>query len=179
MHIMVDLETMGTAPGSVIAAIGAVAFDPLTGEFGASFYRAVSMASCQRAGLTLDADTVGWWLRQGDAARAALLGERADLITALAHFEGFWRDAGGTAFWSHGANFDEPLLAAAYRAVGSRSPWGYTASRCTQTIFALAGVSVDRAAGTHHNALDDARAQAEAVCAAYVALGLTGRSERC
>lgn len=169
-HVMVDLETMGTRAGSVIASIGAVAFDPQAGTISASFYRAISLISCEDAGLTFDADTVNFWLKQSDEARAALRKNEVTLGQALDAFAYFWRSVSGSTFWSHGANFDEPLLNAAYRALRMRVPWPYYASRCTRTIYDLADVKPDRAAGVHHNALDDARAQAEAVIRAYAKL---------
>lgn len=33
-HVMLDLETMGNGPRAAIVSIGAVFFDPLTGELG-------------------------------------------------------------------------------------------------------------------------------------------------
>lgn len=173
MHIMVDLETFGSRPGSVIASVGAVAFDPVKGLLGAQFYQVVDARSAQRVGLTLDADTVLWWLKQGAEARAALAGSARMLSEVLAAFSCWWDGERGELFWSHGANFDEPMLAAAYRACDLKVPWKYSASRCTRTIFDLAGVQPDRSVGDHHNALDDAIAQASAVIEAYRALGLT------
>lgn len=174
MDVMVDLETMGTRPGSAIASIGAVAFDPVAGVIGeASFYRTISLASCQQAGLVIDGDTVGWWLQRGDEARAALLAGAAPLAGVLQHFAAWWRMSKGGVIWGHGGNFDEPMLSAAYEAVGHIRPWHYADGRCTRTIFAAAKVTPDRAQGVHHNALDDARAQAVAVCRAYDALGLS------
>ena len=174
-HIMVDLETMGSRPGSVIASIGAVAFDPVSGEIGKSFYRTVSLASAAAAGLRFDADTVAWWLKQGEQARAALFSENARLAAVLTDFTGYWLAEGGRLFWSHGANFDDPILAEAFMAVGLQRPWKYWDSRCTRTIYDLAGVKPDRAAGVHHTALDDAMAQALAVIAGYRKLGLAGQ----
>jgi len=174
MHVMVDLETMGTAPGSVIASIGAVAFDPEAGTLGRQFYQSVDIASAVRAGLSIDPETVKWWLGQGDEARGALLKGQVGLRAALEVFAGFWVEVQGAQFWSHGANFDEPVLGAAFRACGLRTPWRYSASRCTRTLFQLAGVDVadERTVGAHHNALDDAVAQAKAVCWAWCELGL-------
>ncbi|MCV5360349.1 3'-5' exoribonuclease, partial [Escherichia coli] len=37
-HLMIDLETMDNKPTSAIASIGAVFFDPETGEMGEQFY---------------------------------------------------------------------------------------------------------------------------------------------
>lgn len=170
-HVMVDLETFGSTPGSAIASIGAVAFNLTTGELGGEFYRVIDPASCTDLGLTIDGATVLWWLGQGDSARRALTETRGiHLAVALQEFSAFWAVTGAARFWSHGANFDDPLLAAAYRACKVRTPWRYTESRCTRTIFELANVSPDRGEGTHHNALDDAKAQALAVITAMRAI---------
>jgi len=171
---MVDLETLGTAPGSVILSIGAVTFDPVFGAVGAkAFYRVIDQASCEAVGLTVDPATVAWWERQDQAARDALKVDPRQVRDVLADFTAWWRASGGRKFWAHGPNFDETLLAAVYRACGAIPPWKYWDCRCTRTIYAAAGdIKPDRAAGQHHNALDDAIAQAEAVCRAYRVLGL-------
>lgn len=176
---MVDLETMGSKPGSAIASIGAVAFDPVVGTLGADFYQVVDLVSCERAGLTLDASTVYWWMDKSDAARKALGGAKLDLCGSLARFAWWIEDqcrGQRPRLWGHGGNFDEPMLAAACRAVSMPSPWRYSEGRCTRTIFEAAGVELDRTApqaGTRHNALDDAKVQARAVCWAYEKLGLS------
>lgn len=167
-HIMVDLETMGTAPGSAIVSIGAVAFDPAAGTLGEEFYRTIDLISCQRAGLTIDPATVQWWMRQSDEARAQLFRPDAErLADALGWFASWFRRQRGKYIWGHGANFDEPLLSWAMRAAHVVVPWEYWDARCTRTLFALTGEKPDRAKGVHHNALDDAKAQAEAAIRAY------------
>lgn len=88
MDVMIDLETLGTAPGSAIVAIGAVAFDPASRELGAPATCRITAASCQHFGLTIDADTVEWWLKQSDAARSELLTEpRQHIRQALGDFQ--------------------------------------------------------------------------------------------
>lgn len=72
-NIMLDLETLGTCPGSVILQIGAVRSNN-------GLERTITIDSCLRAGLTVDGDTIGWWLRQSEAAR------RASLACALSIF---------------------------------------------------------------------------------------------
>src|SRR4051812_3766510 len=64
--IMIDLETLGTLPGSVILSIGAVAFDELSVAPGAGFYKVISTISCESCGLTKDEATEKWWLDQGE-----------------------------------------------------------------------------------------------------------------
>jgi len=172
-HIMVDLETMGATPGSAIISLGAVAFDPVAGTLGEEFYRVISLRSCDRAGLTIEPDTVLWWLRQSDAARAQLASPDAEtLADVLGWFAAWWRRQRGQFIWGHGANFDEPLLSWAFRAAHVAVPWKYWDARCTRTLFALTGERPDRDKGVHHNALDDAKAQAQAVIRAYAKLGI-------
>ncbi|MEO2037995.1 MAG: 3'-5' exonuclease [Martelella sp.] len=173
---MVDLETMGTAPGSAIVSIGAVSFDPEKGSIGEEFFRVVNLRSCERAGLTIDPDTVLWWLKQSEAARQQFDQQGAeDLPQVLGWLASWWRRQNGRFIWGHGANFDEPLLAWAFRATHVVAPWKYWDARCTRTIFALTGERPDRSRGVHHNALDDARAQAKAVIRAYRKLDLGGK----
>lgn len=94
-HCSLDLETMGTIPGSAIVAIGAVQFE-LDGKYmlGRRFYRTVDLASCIEAGLTVDGDTVMWWLGQSDAARKAITnyGPARDILArALEEFADWYR----------------------------------------------------------------------------------------
>lgn len=185
MHIMVDIETLGTRPGSIIRSIGAVAFDPSRTVPGAvastkvlreprwAMYRNIDRASCEAVGLTADPETEAWWRRQSEAAQTALEANAIALRAALEEFSDFFRCQCGVELWCHGANFDEVLLHAAFRAVGLTPPWRYFDVRCTRTLFALADVRLDKAKGLNHHALDDARRQADLVCTAYRVLGLS------
>lgn len=173
---MLDLETFGTTPGSVLRSIGAIAFDPVTGELGRAFLVNVDRASCEEVGLHVDPKTELWWSEQSIEAQAALERDPLPLRDALVAFELWFEAVEGSRLWCHGPNFDEPLLAAAYRACYLTVPWQFASARCTRTIYDLAGVKPDRAAGVHHNALDDARAQALAVIEAYRILGLAETS---
>jgi hypothetical protein len=163
--VMIDTETLGTTPGSVILSIGAVMFGPA--GLGDEFYAPISLASCTAAGLTIDPGTVAWWMKQSDAARAAAFRDDAEpLPVVLEQFTAWLNLVEAERPWAQGANFDPPLLEAAYRACGMTPPWKFWAVRDTRTLYELADVKVDRARGTHHNALDDARAQAEAAVVA-------------
>jgi inhibitor of KinA sporulation pathway (predicted exonuclease) len=67
----------------------------------------------------------------------------------------------GALVWGNGADFDNPILAAAYRATGISQGWKPYNGRCYRTIKNLAPQVRLVRTGTHHNALDDARAQAQ------------------
>lgn len=71
-HLMIDLETMGNKPAAPIVAIGAVFFEPESGEMGAELYVAVDLSSAMDQGAKPDGDTILWWLKQSAEARAAI-----------------------------------------------------------------------------------------------------------
>jgi hypothetical protein len=160
-RIMLDLETLGTAPGSAILAIGAVMFTG--GKIEQEFYRRTDLRSSTQAGLTMDPDTVLWWLKQPDEARLEITNEGEHLAHVLQHFYE-WVDVNGGAeveMWGNGASFDNVLLSVAYEKLGLKRPWKYSNDRCYRTVknLYIGGAEIVRT-GTHHNALDDARSQA-------------------
>ena len=165
-HVMVDLETWGKVPGAAIRSIGAVVFNPYNGDIEAEFYRSIDDQSCVDVGLHRDPETVEWWADQSAAAQGGFA-DPIPIDTALAHFTLWWQEHNGEQIYGHGANFDPPLLEAAYAACLMDAPWEFWDVRCCRTILAMAKRKPDRTGGTHHNALDDAIAQAKAVAAAF------------
>jgi hypothetical protein len=162
---MIDIETLGTAPGCAILSIGAAMFGP--DGIGEVFYSPVLLSSCTKAGLVIDPDTVAWWMQQSDAARAeAFRADAAPLPGVLNSFSAWFLQQGAKYPWCHGATFDVPIMEAAYKACSLLPPWKFSNVRDTRTLYDLAGVKVDRSQGTHHNALDDAIAQAKAAAKA-------------
>lgn len=154
-RVMVDIETLGIEPGESIVSIGAVRFDE-TG-LGEEFYRTVDLGSCQEAGLRIDADTLEWWLLQGDSL-ADLLSEGEPLEDVLTDFSEYYGDA--TEVWANSPSFDCEMLEVAYDAVGMTEPWGFRDERDIRTLRNLPGAVEVEMEGTEHNALDDARYQA-------------------
>jgi hypothetical protein len=166
-NIMLDLETLGTTPGSVVLSIGAVAFDgDVGGGIGDTFYNTISVKSSLKAGLTIDASTLLWWSKQDRAAYQEALNKDAHpLADVLEEFgewlayvaEGEYRER---KLWGNGADFDLTLLLACYRAVDLEAPWKFYNHRCYRTLKALyPEVRAERS--NNHHALDDARNQAE------------------
>mgnify|MGYP003109277607 CR=1 FL=1 len=159
MHVMIDLETMGTKPGSAIIAIGAVAFDKhgIVGDF----YQVIDLRLTVAAGLTIDPDTVLWWMKQSDAARAEFERPGDSLYNALHLFKEFYHKMEGKELWGNGSDFDNVLLASAYHAVEFVPLWKFWDNRCYRTLKNLYPTVKHERTGTHHNALEDARYQAE------------------
>ncbi|USQ97283.1 3'-5' exoribonuclease domain-containing protein [Caulobacter sp. RL271] len=170
--IMLDLETLGTAPGCVIRSIGAVHFDPTDDVIREQLYVIIDRASCEAAGLTVDAQTEQWWNDQSPEARAEFDGKGVTLATALDLFDDFYRahapvDLKTDRLWCNGPSFDESILAAAYRALGRKTPWRYNAARDCRTIYDLNGLKLQHTVGVFHKADDDAAEQARLVQHAY------------
>jgi hypothetical protein len=166
MHIMLDLETWGTRAGCAIRSIGACVFDAK--GVGNTFYRNVTDASCEAAGLKQEPGTVKFWSEQGDTARAAFDADQVSLGHALLEFNDWWAAERGKFIWGMGANFDPPIIEAAYEAVMLDAPWKFWDVRCCRTVLASADRRPERVKGdTKHHALDDAIAQAKAVSAAF------------
>lgn len=169
-HVMVDLETWGTRPGSALRSIGAVVFDPAnpTAPLGEAFYAVIDDASCAAIGLVKDPRTVQWWAEQSTEAKAAFEIDPRPIGGVLREFSAWFTKVGGEQVWGHGASFDPVLLEAAYDAVLLEAPWKFWDVRCCRTVLAMANRRPERhAKDVHHNALDDAKAQARAVQAAF------------
>ena len=165
-NVMIDLETLGTCPGCAILSIGAVAFDPGSQAMDPdSFYVVVNTEDCRDNYLHVDAETEKWWSRQGEEAQR-VLAQAADpatsfpLVDALNRLNDYLRRWGDVKVWGNGADFDNPILAVAYRMADVKPGWKAYNGRCYRTLKnMLPGPKLQRV-GTYHNALDDARSQA-------------------
>ncbi len=165
MHMMIDLETMGTRPNAPILAIGGVAFD--SNGIHDERYATVEFETAIDEGGVICPHTVMWWMKQSDEARAELTKEEGGMSIAWA-LKDFrtWFDStaykhGCSGVWGNGASFDNVILAESYRRMKMAVPWPFWKDKCYRTVKNMyPGVEFDRS-GTHHNALDDAKTQAE------------------
>ena len=158
-HCMLDLETLGLAPGCAIVSIGAVAFDPegyIHDGPKVQFSRSIDVLTCLLSGLTVDPQTVAWWRTQSEAARKALTQEdTTPLARALAAFSEWYAQLQFDSVWANGPAADIVWLEAAYRAIGERAPWSHRDVRCVRTVKALAGTKSGAFVGTPHDPVDD------------------------
>ncbi|EHH5027957.1 exonuclease [Escherichia coli] len=172
-HLMIDLETMGKNPDAPIISIGAIFFDPQTGDVGPEFSKTIDL---ETAGGVIDRDTIKWWLKQSREAQSAIMTDEIPLDDALLQLREFIDENSGEFFvqvWGNGANFDNTILRRSYERQGITCPWRYYNDRDVRTIVEL-GKSIDFDArtaipfeGERHNALDDARYQAKYVSAIW------------
>ena len=73
MHLMIDVETLGTRPGSVVTNIGIVAFD-IEADGWADVGMEIPLNPQEQMGLGFKADwsTIRWWMDQSREAQALL-----------------------------------------------------------------------------------------------------------
>ncbi|ETX63533.1 hypothetical protein P835_02654 [Citrobacter portucalensis] len=178
-HLMVDMETMGNGPDAPIVSIGAVFFDPSTGNTGAEFYQVVSLESSMSFGMKPDASTIQWWLKQSSEARSAILVDEAmglrESLELLADFiaENAANGSHTVQLWGNGCSFDNVILRRAYALTDTPFAVPFWNDRDVRTMVEL-GKSVGinprfdiPFEGDMHNALSDARHQVKYVSAIW------------
>jgi len=151
--VMIDIETLGIRPTSVITQIGACYFDRNTGEIGDTFIRNLNVQEALKWGLTIDWKTVEWWYLQ---EQRSWLEKPMVFTKALGELHPFVKKA--KYIWSH-STFDIPILANAYNVIGSYLPFHYRQTRDIRTLTHLAGHQRNKSKvdpnDKTHNALDD------------------------
>lgn len=178
-HLMVDMETMGNGPDAPIVSIGAVFFEPSTGNTGAEFYQVVSLESSMSFGMKPDASTIQWWLKQSSEARSAILVDEAlglrETLELLADFiaENSANGSHTVHMWGNGCSFDNVILRRAYALTDTPFAVPFWNDRDVRTMVEL-GKSVGinprfdiPFEGDMHNALSDARHQVKYVSAIW------------
>jgi hypothetical protein len=183
-HVMLDLETLGVNPFAVILSIGAVHFDPWAPSvFRDSFEVAIDLETSVRSGLRMEVDTnLWWWDKKRETARDHWLSLlKFELNLALSGFSEWLayvsqddvkdpeRPNPNVRIWGNGANFDNVLLACAYKTANTPVPWSFYQDRCFRTLKSLdinglyhPGSEEEKLMpGLKHTALHDAIYQAQ------------------
>lgn len=167
-HVMIDLETMGTEPDTVICSVGATFFSPDTGDLGPCYYARVEWEDGAQEGRTITPQTEAFWRRQGVEATKEIFdrNDRHSLEDVLSHFRVWLHTQGGKNIivWGNGATFDISILENAYGS-GDDAPWKFWNVRDVRTICHLADHIYNHKKdfpfnGAEHHAMDDAKHQA-------------------
>lgn len=169
-HFVLDLETMGQGPNAAIVAIGCVRIDQ--GQITGEFYRRICLEAAIKMGGEADGDTITWWLKQSDAARAEITAAQPTdfLSVALVRLFDFMTSDGAkldtNLVWGNGSSFDNVILGQAYRRLAQPMPWKYWHDRDLRTLLALYPEAKQAIPfeGTKHHALHDARHEAKLLC---------------
>lgn len=174
-NVMVDIEALGTAPGSVVISIGACYFSK-AGVEDLTFKMNIDTFDSLMWGLTVDKGTCEWWNRQGWTARDAATSDPRKLLYALDVFSKFI--AKDDYVWAKGPDFDLVLMQELYRIAEEPIPWAFRNTRDVRTILHLANkrckIEVVRQEDElQHDALGDAIFQARQVMEAAKILDIS------
>lgn len=136
-----DIETLGTAPGSVVVSIGLVRFNPQLDRVQAaeeltpgSLKVVLNLQESLDEDFKISASTFKWWLGQSKEAQKATFDhpEVYDLVEGLVAVAEYFKK--GDKVWGNGASFDIPLVEAYFNKFRSVLPWGYSRVRCYRTL---------------------------------------------
>lgn len=175
--IMIDSESLGLEPKSVMTQFAFIAFDlddPDTIIKDDEYYLPIQ-PQIKPLGRTVNGDTIIWWMQQSDKARATFKENRGndyDELVALVQ-SGIRKisqviqevtEAGGEyVMIARGSDHDFPMIQSLLDDLGIETPWRYDLKIDLRTIMREAGVGksdVTPAPGlVVHHALSDCRYQ--------------------
>ena len=157
-NIMLDIETMGTGSNAAIIAIGAVKFGD---ETESEFYTPVDLESSLNSGGIVDGSTIKWWSEQRKESRTVINDPAAiPLANALLSFSN-WLAGEKFFVWGNGTDFDNVIVENAYLNCNIDLPWNPFDNLCYRTFKNIFTHINIQKKGIVHNALDDARNQAQ------------------
>ena len=164
VHVMVDLENLGTGPDAMVLSIGACTFGLERRIPEQTFYREINP---ETATGIIDVSTAKFWMEQASkGVMPPMLGAYAQ-VTAVLNFMDWLKIVGAydnLVVWANGTDFDIPKLDRLFKEikVPTSSVWKYNAVRDCRTIYKLFGnYGIKPERNNYHNALADAVWQAE------------------
>ncbi|RYD24757.1 MAG: 3'-5' exoribonuclease, partial [Verrucomicrobiaceae bacterium] len=155
--LFLDIEALGRKPGSAIIQLGAIVFDPATGETASEFHRYIQPHPDR---FTADLGTLAWHAEKGTWPHPAGV-EVMDEDVAIIEFMS-WLGTLGIAghqitdIWTWGITYDIPILAPVFDHYAGSQPWKYHAPSDARSFWKRAFPDVRHADRPHH-ALEDCR----------------------
>lgn len=134
---MLDIETLGQAPGCVIFSLAAVPFSKKDGQIGeAHFHKNIDIQSCLDVGLKIDPTTLHWWI-QKSALFLSIQQDTFELKGTLERLASFIKAncVEGVRVWGKGPSFDNAIMRDAYDRYQMPLPWKYSKERCVRTFL--------------------------------------------
>ena len=179
IHGMIDLETLGVEPDSVVMTLGAIKFDPFSdAEPHTPLYlRGDVEEQSEQYGRSIDDNTLAWWSKQPQAIQDEAFGEHSDRVTVQEMLRQLNKWCVGLDYiWCQGPTFDFVILQSLYKAAEKPAPWNYWQIRDSRTLFSMMPQDPRKAIQEElHNALADCYYQAKCVQQSYKHFGVTNR----
>lgn len=167
VHLMIDIETLGTRNNSPILSIAAVPFDPKTGKcYSNIFYEKIDISSYDNTPFQLNFSTLKWWLSQSEKARTEAFSGVKSIDKVIKEFHKYLTGMGKIYPWSHGKDFDLPILENAFSVFSLETPWKFWDTLDTRTIYYAHNINlknIKMEKMTKHNALHDCYLQIKGI----------------
>jgi hypothetical protein len=175
-HLMIDLETLDTRNTAAFPSLAAIPFDIETGMMGTPFYLTISLDSLFKAGLTVGAGTLQWWMDQRHEIAKKMFSSTVDLKDALVSLTEFIYSNSSVYVWGNSARFDCGILMNGYTSVGLDAPWKFYNERCYRTMVAMFPEigKMDKPVDAHDPVVD-CKYQITRLCAVFKALKQNGQ----
>jgi len=175
-HGMIDLETLGVEPDSVIMTLGAVKFDPFSEvePHTPLYLRCDVEEQTETYGRRIDDNTLAWWSKQSQEIQDEAFGDEHERVTCddLAKKLNKWC-VGLDYIWCQGPTFDFTILQNFYKNIKKPCPWNYWQIRDSRTLFAMMPYDPRKdIQESLHNALADCFYQAKCVQKSYKHFGV-------
>ena len=148
--LMIDLESVGVVPNAGLVQIGAVWFNPNTGEMGKRFKMEIDPRTAQEAGLEVNMDTILWWMTQSQEAQKSVFKDPDNgynstinhINNVLHEFGNFVRSHKNRSqkkfyVWGNGSASDNVWLRENYRHCKLNCPFTFRDDLCLRTLFTL------------------------------------------
>jgi len=160
-NIIIDLETLSTAPDAAILSVGAIAVDVDRMRICDDFYSAINPKQ-DAWGRKTDPRTLKWWQTEVafETKQKAFSGTPV-LPTVLQQLRDWMRKVrgatGAIGVWGNGVAFDNVILKSAYDECDIPPAWHYRYDRCYRTLASFYPHIKPEAKNTQpHHALHDA-----------------------
>lgn len=178
MHLMNDIETIGTDADTIVLSVGSVLFN----KEGIHAKRewTLDLEEQKKLGRTFDHETLWFWMKQSEGARKAFDPkiEKVSMVQFLNEYE-LWIDENLVSHkekrdelkcWGNGSSFDTTIIEDLFRKYHSKGkagiPWKFWNQWCYRTFNHLTKAKdLVKREGIYHNAADDAEFQAKTVLA--------------
>jgi len=137
-HAMIDIETLGTMPNSVVLTVGAVKFDPFTNiEPHAPKLWKLDIDEQDAKGRFVDDKTIEWWSKQDPEIQ-----ERSFTDEGRVSNIDFMKDmnawlTGCDTIWAQGPQFDMVILENLFRDFDMHMNWFFWQVSDCRTLFKM------------------------------------------
>lgn len=178
---MVDIETLDNVHSAVVLSIGWCWFDRENPERAVSEGRhyVLSTQEQERNGRTISGGTVAWWMQQSESAKSIFSNRTPKVPPPSVVMELFKDVEEADAVWANGPDFDGVILANLLKDYAPYERWPFWKHRCVRTFKNIFSDFIgDIKNNDVHNALADAKFQAEQMRAIFQTLKNKGINAR-